>query len=528
MTLQHSVLAALEPYKLRQQGSNQYRCNSPLRKGSDSESFVVTLDDADGGKWYDHVDEVGGSLHQLAVELGLITERVPVESTKRAYKSIDDYAAAHGLTGPVLADYGWKEHEHKGRHCLAFKTDNGWRYRFLDGEKPYYLNQKGYTRCWYGLGGTWIGRVAEGAPVVLTNGEISTVAGHHYGLAAFCVTSGEKARVPDKLLTELGEWLVGFKDVEILVALDCDTKGRKAANGITEQMRGAGFNVRAADLGLGHGGDLADFCTLYGDDSADRLRALPDLVTETVSTLPNDALLPVKGVPRDKVIGVGQTWMVMHARDRHFIPPVEWIIPGEIPERGLTVIYGPSGVGKSFYIIDTALSIAQEHPVVYMALEGEGGVPSRIDAWCQHNRRGEGDLVLALGTVNFFEDADLDTFLGVIGTVQPKLVVVDTLARSMVGADENSTRDMTRFTAQCSRIMRTLNCAVVLVHHTGKQGDYERGSSVLRGAADSMIALIDDDEFIQVKCTKSSESKAFESQWVELLPGEGGQAEARG
>jgi hypothetical protein len=524
VNLQNEVLAVLQQHGFTEQGG-QWRGNNPLRPGSDSKSCVVTFD-GDGGAWFDHVTEQGGSLLQLARELGIATEqhRAPVASTKRAYSGIADYAAVHGLDAATLEAYGWREHEQRGRKCLAFKTDTGWRYRFLDGKSPHYISEKGYKRCWYGLGGNWIGRVAGGQPAVLVNGEVSTVAAHTYGMAGFCMTSGEKTSIPDNLLDELKQWFTGMMDREIIIALDCDSKGRKAALGIEKQLKEHGFNVRAVDLQLGDAGDVADFCMLHGHDAAAEITKLPNIVSETVS----EQNLPVKGVPRDKIIAAGRSWMMMHASDRHLIPHVEWVIPGEVPARALTVVYGPSGVGKSFYVIDMALRLAQDAPVVYMALEGEGGVPSRIDAWCQHHNKQAGDLILSLGTITFFDDDDLQGFIDGCKAVKPRVVIVDTLVRSMSGADENSTREMNEYTNRCKQIINALDCAVVLVHHTGKDGDRYRGSSVLKSNADSMIALIDDDDFIQVKCEKTKDAKPFATRDMTLLPVDVGVVDAHG
>ena len=41
----------------------------------------------------------------------------------------------------------------------------------------------------------------------------------------------------------------------------------------------------------------------------------------------------------------------------------------------------------------------------------------------------------------------------------------------------------------CKAAVRELGCAVILVHHTGKSGDSERGSSAMRGALDTMICI---------------------------------------
>jgi hypothetical protein len=53
----------------------------------------------------------------------------------------------------------------------------------------------------------------------------------------------------------------------IIVALDCDTKGRAASQKLVSQLRTAGYTAYAVDLNLGAGGDIADYCKLYQHES---------------------------------------------------------------------------------------------------------------------------------------------------------------------------------------------------------------------------------------------------------------------
>lgn len=52
-------------------------------------------------------------------------------------------------------------------------------------------------------------------------------------------------------------------------------------------------------------------------------------------------------------------WTIIHARELKNLPPLRWLIEKEIPENGLTVLFGESGVGKSFVALDYALRVAQ-------------------------------------------------------------------------------------------------------------------------------------------------------------------------
>jgi RecA-family ATPase len=63
-----------------------------------------------------------------------------------------------------------------------------------------------------------------------------------------------------------------------------------------------------------------------------------------------------------------------------------------------------------------------------------------------------------------------------------KLVVVDTVARVLPGAEENASKEMGLFVVACDAIRETCGVAVIGVHHSGKDEDRGmRGSSSLGG-----------------------------------------------
>lgn len=496
------VISLLQAYDLKDEGNGSYRCNSPFRTGSNSHAFSLKIKDNENGAYYDHVSLDSGSLYDLAKKMGIeIQAATPIASTKRAYAGIEDYAAAHGVTADILRKAGWYEDIQYGRPALAFKTQSGTRWRYLDGEKPHYTSPKGYKASWYGLNATTLSRLREKPQLVICNGEISTVVGRHYGLAVACVTAGEKAIPPD-LIQELKVFLGNEDDTPpIIVAFDCDETGQRAGRLVCRQLREAGFVARAVDLGLGKGGDLADFCMLHEHGvvaALNQAKLLPD------------SDLVIENLPR-------RNWYIIHASELRNLPPIEWIVPGEIPARGITLLYGASGSGKSFLALDYALKVAQSKPVLYMAGEGEYGYRQRVAAWCQHHKQNEGRLHLCIGAVSLLETADLDAFLEIVKTIQPAVVVIDTMARSMVGADENSARDMGLFIRACENVKHTLGCAVLVIHHTGKAGVQERGSSALRGASDSIIRVSVEDDLISVECSKTKDAQPFPTRYMRLL-----------
>lgn len=156
----------------------------------------------------------------------------------------------------------------------------------------------------------------------------------------------------------------------------------------------------------------------------------------------------------------------------------------------LNALVGPSGAGKSFVAVDISGKLAKQGAkVIYIAGEGLFGYSARWEVWKHFNRiESSPNLVFYDTPVNFLDDEVMNHFIGEITPQQPAMVVVDTVARCMVGGDENSTRDMGLFVSSCDRIMHQLGAGLLVVHHTGKDGKM-RGSTALFGACDSVVFL---------------------------------------
>ncbi len=184
----------------------------------------------------------------------------------------------------------------------------------------------------------------------------------------------------------------------------------------------------------------------------------------------------------------------------------EWAIEGLLPRQGLAAVYGAPGGGKSFLAIDAAGHIAAGLPwfgrdveqggVVYIAAEAGSGLRKRLAAWKMEHKV-QGPLPLALVTVapnlgTTKDGSDTKQLIDELRRQAPTLgfpirvIVVDTLARALFGADENSAADMGAFVANAGMIADAFGCLVIAVHHSGKDAERGmRGSSALHGACDS-------------------------------------------
>ena len=280
--MKDAILSALDSYDLKPSGRNQYRCNSPLRPGSNSHAFAVTLDPEapGGGVWFDHVADKGGDFLDLAPQLNIsvpATTPSKMPTKERSYTGLDDYAQAHGVPTAVLGAAGWKASSWKKDGiripALEYPTPNGPRYRLIDGGETKYIQPSGYKACMYGLARAVHLAEQTDQPLALCNGEVSTIVAQHYGVAAFCQNMGEKKLTPENLAQLQAEYPAG----EILLTPDCDSTGRRTAAELHTQLTTAGYRVRILDLSGADGFDLANFATLQQGGTASALLTLPEI-----------------------------------------------------------------------------------------------------------------------------------------------------------------------------------------------------------------------------------------------------------
>jgi predicted transcriptional regulator/energy-coupling factor transporter ATP-binding protein EcfA2 len=157
--------------------------------------------------------------------------------------------------------------------------------------------------------------------------------------------------------------------------------------------------------------------------------------------------------------------------------------------KGFNVLVGKSGSGKSFLALDIAGRVATEAVCVYIAGEGTSGYAARWECWKDFHQVQDAELYFYTEALQVMDNPQVWGFFQMLENMgkKPELVIIDTMARSAIGLDENSAKDMGEFIAAVDNIRTALDCAVLVVHHTGKNGDM-RGSSALYGAADSVLA----------------------------------------
>lgn len=187
---------------------------------------------------------------------------------------------------------------------------------------------------------------------------------------------------------------------------------------------------------------------------------------------------------------------LLSAQDVANKPPTADLIEGVLSEGSLAILFGKYASGKSFVALDWAFCVTKGLPwqgrevrkgaVIYVLAEGVSGMRDRIMAW--HNGRlpyGDGPSFYP-EPLSLLNEKSVYQLTQAAKGANTKLVVFDTLNQSLVGGDENSSVHMGTAINAAKTIQREAKTAVLLIHHTGHNGEL-RGHSSLPAAADHII-----------------------------------------
>jgi hypothetical protein len=185
----------------------------------------------------------------------------------------------------------------------------------------------------------------------------------------------------------------------------------------------------------------------------------------------------------------------------------DYVVKGLLQRKSYAVLYSDPGQGKSFLTLDLAYHIAagkpwRDHrvmqgPVIYCAFEGTGGMAKRVAALQQHYGSLEGvPLVIEPASWNLRDRQDRVAFAQRIAEIMhhefneahPALIAIDTFARAIPSADENSAGDVGEFNKAVEELMQRTGACVLVLHHRNKSGGM-RGSTALLGAVETQLEI---------------------------------------
>ncbi len=212
----------------------------------------------------------------------------------------------------------------------------------------------------------------------------------------------------------------------------------------------------------------------------------------------------------------------------------QFLVDKILPERSLAVLVGSPGAGKTFVALGMSLCICNNQSwlgyetstggVIYITSEGLNGLKLRLQAWEIHHNIQVENFGYISDAPQLLSNDEVESLINGIKSSDlknPSLIVIDTLARHMVGGDENSAQHMGQFVANIDKLRCAFDCAILVVHHTGKSNGKnsfsERGSSALRGAADTMLLMNKNKSVTTISCEKQKDCEPFENIPIAML-----------
>lgn len=206
----------------------------------------------------------------------------------------------------------------------------------------------------------------------------------------------------------------------------------------------------------------------------------------------------------------------------------DYMVKGLLSANTMSVIYGPSNSGKTFFAMDLAYRISagiywhgrrvKRSSVLYLATEGGNGVANRVVALRDAHGEGEHFFIRRKPLDLLANDNDANLIVDIVNGIKEhtgipgSLVVIDTLSRAIAGGDENGAQDITSVIKRCDIIREKTGAHIMLIHHTGKDTSRgARGHSSLRAAVDTEIEIVEAEEGQEIRKAVVRKQRDYEN-----------------
>jgi hypothetical protein len=353
--------------------------------------------------------------------------------------------------------------------------------------------------------------IAHDRTILLVEGERDVESLRALGFAATTNAGGSKNWRAD--------YATQLHGARVVIIPDDDDPGRSWASDVGTSLIQIGDPVRMLALpSTGPGSDASDWVGAGG--TREQLeRYLEAAVPWTIGD-------PVPQPPAPS------RFRMLTDTEIESMPPLEYLIDEMLPSGSLTAVFGSPSAGKSFVVLHMLCCVATGIPflgrevqtggVLYVAAEGSAGMRQRVTAWKEaHGFAGQPiNAHFITEPANLMDGSDSDHVLRAVRALPhpPRLLVFDTLHRSMPGGEENSAKDVGVVINHLDRIRRLTGVTVLLVHHSRKESDTERGSTALRGAVDTMLLVREVDGERSLLCEKQKDAEPFDEIRIDLQP----------
>jgi hypothetical protein len=383
-----------------------------------------------------------------------------------------------------------------------------------------FATQEGKYKPFYRLGGTdqWQNMKPEGFQDIPYNYDM--LVDEEHASEVIYLTEGERDAqtiIKEGLLAttygSAGYFPAGqegfFTDRDVVIIGDADEAGSKHVKHLTDRLGGVARGVKSfipqkSGVTTPAGYDITDWFRDGGTRGE-----LDELVENPAPVLHREPR------PRFWPMTIDE---ILDRQGR------EWLVEGLLPSQGIAMIYGSAGSGKSFLALDLAMAVAsggtwagkriESGTAIYLVAEGQPGFTTRVAAYTQTSGKPMGFRAICSTPNLAGKEGDTAEFIRTVQEASTdfphrvRLVVVDTMGMVLDGADENSAGEMGVFLYNVQQIATELDCLVVLIHHTGKDGDKgARGSSALPARMDAEWRVSKTSNGRNVRITKNRDGQ---------------------
>lgn len=263
--------------------------------------------------------------------------------------------------------------------------------------------------------------------------------------------------------------------------------------------------------------EIADYFAAKIEHASDYATSPPGNITAAYRQLDTASMFkPVeRAAPLEVIEGtyIGSFRMTHDEAISAIVDP-PWLIKGYLPQGAYVLLTGAPGAYKSFVALDIARCVSVglwfpalnwevevPGPVLFAAGEGRAPLKHRVEAWRRAFCAERAPFILGDPVPRASNPAHAEAFIAEALDRHPggyKLIVIDTVGRSMAGMNENASEFASQFTAMVDRFRATLGQAgapatILAVHHTGhsaKGGAARgRGSSVFEADPDTVLTM---------------------------------------
>jgi len=211
----------------------------------------------------------------------------------------------------------------------------------------------------------------------------------------------------------------------------------------------------------------------------------------------------------------------------------DFLIKTLFESNALGQIFGATGSGKSFVVLDMAYCIAagldyhglavKQGNVAYICGEGFRAIGRRVKALQnKYDADVDGKLFISEQPGAFIDigvTSEVAEAIKEIGNVN--LVIIDTYHRNMGGGNENSADDFGLVLRNIDAFQKPLNVAVLIVHHSGHmETNRSRGSSAIRAAMDFEYQVNKNNNTVTLEPTKIKDGTTPPPMYFTLVDSE--------